>query len=134
MKHSNKKILIATGGTGGHIFPSLSLANFLKTKYQVDIITDKRGLKYLKNYEKINIKIINSSTIFKKNFFETFLSFVKIIFSLFYSFFLIMRMRPRLLIGMGGYSSFPLCIAAYCFRIPVLIYENVFGYNRPMHC
>ena len=35
MKHSNKKILIATGGTGGHIFPSLSLADFLKRKHGI---------------------------------------------------------------------------------------------------
>ena len=47
MKKENKKILIATGGTGGHIFPSLSLADFLKTKHRVEIVTDKRGLKYL---------------------------------------------------------------------------------------
>ena len=34
MKNNNKKILIATGGTGGHIFPSLSLVNFLKENSQ----------------------------------------------------------------------------------------------------
>ncbi len=125
MDHSNKKILIATGGTGGHIFPSLSLANFLKKKYKIEIVTDKRGQRYLNNnYEKINIKVIDSGTIFKKNFFEAFLSFVKIIFSFFYSVFLIIRARPRLVIGMGGYSSFPVCIAAYCLRVPILIYEN----------
>ena len=44
----NNKIIIATGGTGGHIFPAYSLAkNFTKKDYLVEIITDKRGLKYL---------------------------------------------------------------------------------------
>ena len=49
MKNINKnKIIIATGGTGGHIFPAYSLAkNFIKNDYIVEIITDKRGLKYL---------------------------------------------------------------------------------------
>ena len=40
-----KKILIATGGTGGHIFPALSLAKYLLSKnYNVKLTTDKRGL------------------------------------------------------------------------------------------
>ena len=48
-----KKILIATGGTGGHIFPAYSLANYLiKKNYNVKLTTDKRGLKYLKDYKK----------------------------------------------------------------------------------
>ena len=49
MKLINKnKIIIATGGTGGHIFPAYSLAkNFIKNNYSVEIITDQRGLKYL---------------------------------------------------------------------------------------
>ena len=64
MKKENKRILIATGGTGGHIFPSLSLADFLKTKHRVEIVTDKRGLKYLAIDKKINIRTINSDTIF----------------------------------------------------------------------
>ena len=43
-----KKILIATGGTGGHIFPAFSLANFLaKANYSVQLASDKRGLRYL---------------------------------------------------------------------------------------
>ena len=48
-----KKILIATGGTGGHIYPAYTLANFFKKKnFFVEITSDKRGLKYLKNYNK----------------------------------------------------------------------------------
>ena len=48
MIYKNKKILITTGGTGGHIFPAYSLAKHLiKKKFLVEIMTDKRGLKYL---------------------------------------------------------------------------------------
>jgi UDP-N-acetylglucosamine--N-acetylmuramyl-(pentapeptide) pyrophosphoryl-undecaprenol N-acetylglucosamine transferase len=124
MSSNNKKILIATGGTGGHIFPSLSLANFLKTKYELHIITDKRGLKYLDNKEKINIKTINSGTVFKKNLFQTFVGIIKVFFSFISSTFYLIILRPQLVIGMGGYSSFPVCVASYCLRIPVIIYEN----------
>ena len=50
-----KKILIATGGTGGHIFPAYSLANYLiRKKYNVKLTSDYRGLKYLKNIKNLN--------------------------------------------------------------------------------
>ena len=45
------KILIATGGTGGHVFPAYSLANyFMEKKYKVRITTDNRGYNFLKEY------------------------------------------------------------------------------------
>ena len=124
MKSNNKKIFIATGGTGGHIFPSLSLAEFLKEKYQVEIITDKRGTRYLNNFEQNNIRIIDSGTIFSKNIIVIFNGFIKVIFSFLVSLFFIIKDRPKLIIGMGGYSSFPICIAGFCLKIPILIYEN----------
>ena len=124
MKKENKRILIATGGTGGHIFPSLSLADFLKTKHRVEIVTDKRGLKYLANDKKINIRTINSDTIFGKSVFKACLGIIKIILSFIFSIFSMISSRPKLIIGMGGYSSFPVCVAGYCLKIPVVIYEN----------
>ena len=52
MNSNSNKIIIATGGTGGHIFPAYSLAVFLtKNDYSVEIITDKRGLRYLNKNE-----------------------------------------------------------------------------------
>ena len=50
MTKSKKKILIATGGTGGHVFPAYSLAKyFINNKKSVEITTDKRGFQFLKN-------------------------------------------------------------------------------------
>ena len=44
----NNKIIIATGGTGGHVFPAYSLAQYLvKKKFDVKIVTDNRGFKFL---------------------------------------------------------------------------------------
>ena len=68
MNFSNRdKIIIATGGTGGHVFPAYSLAkNFLKNGYSVEIITDNRGFKYLEKHKDVKLILNNSATIFKK--------------------------------------------------------------------
>ena len=124
MKKINKNILIATGGTGGHIFPSLSLAKFLTKDYNLQIVSDNRGLKFLQNNGNIKIKIINSGTIYKKNFLHIIFGASKIITAFIYSVCFLIYSRPNLIIGMGGYSSFPICIAGFLLRIPVIIYEN----------
>ena len=124
MEINKKKILIATGGTGGHVFPSISLVDFLKKEYEIEITIDNRGLKFLKNFNYTRINIVNTETIFEKNIFRFLRKFLVLFFSFFRSIFLIIKLKPKLVIGMGGYSSFPICLSAYIFRIPVLIYEN----------
>lgn len=124
MKKLNKKILISTGGTGGHVFPAYSLAQYLiGQNFSVEIVTDTRGMKFLQNC-KINLKLINTDTIFKKNPFKVIYSFFQIIFALIKSFFLLINSKPSLVFGMGGYSSFPICLAAKLLKIPFIIYEN----------
>ena len=121
-----KKILIATGGTGGHVFPAYSLANHLMNKedYIVNITTDSRGLKYLKEYKNLTLINITSSPLIKKNIFKFFYSTLIIIFSIIRSFLYLLFNRPAIVIGMGGYSSFPICIAASILRIKFIVYEN----------
>ena len=119
-----KKILIATGGTGGHVFPAYSLAkNCLKKNFLVEVTTDKRGFKYLKNLD-LSLTVINSSTIFNKNIFWTLISIFKILIAIIKSIATLIRFRPKLVLGMGGHSSFPVCVAARILAIPFVIYEN----------
>ena len=125
MTKKNYKIIIATGGTGGHIFPAYSLAkHFIDKNFSVELISDKRGLKYIKNYNKIKITQIPSSTIFKKNIINTFTSIVIILYSLLKSFIFLLFNKPNFIFGMGGYSSFPICIVAKILKIPFITYEN----------
>ena len=119
------KIIISTGGTGGHVFPAYSLAkNFIKKNYLVEIITDKRGLKYLDKYKDIKLILNNSATIFKKNIFQLFFSTFVIFFSFIKSLLILYKKKPLVVFGMGGYASFPVCIAAKILNIPFIIYEN----------
>ena len=120
-----KKIIIATGGTGGHVFPAYSLANYLiKKNFSVKLTTDGRGLRYLKNYRNLDLIKIPASPLKKDNI-------LKIIFSILINFFsflnhliFLLNNRPAIIFGMGGYSSFPVCIAASVLKIKFVIYEN----------
>ncbi len=122
---TKNNILIATGGTGGHIFPAYSLANYLiKNNYDVKITTDLRGLKYLKNQNNFKIIKIPSSPLVKKDIFKLLYSLIIMIYSFIKSLSYLIFNRPSLIFGMGGYSSFPICIAAAILRIKFVIYEN----------
>ena len=121
---TKKKILIATGGTGGHVFPAYSLANYLiKNNYNVEISTDARGYFFLKKYK--NLQIINlPSSPLKKGIFNFLFSIAIIFYSIIISFIFLLFNRPSIIFGMGGYSSFPICIAASILRIKFVIYES----------
>ena len=121
----NNKLLIATGGTGGHVFPAYSLAkNLIKNDYEVEIVLDQRGFKFLEKYKNIKLIINNSTTIFKKKFFNTIFSFFIIFYSYLKSLLILLKAKPSLVFGMGGHASFPLCLAAKTLGIPFIIYEN----------
>ena len=78
MSNNLKKVIIATGGTGGHVFPAYGLAMHLKNKkINTEIFSDKRGLEYLKNLKDIKkVKIIDNINF---NYFRNYQIFVFII-------------------------------------------------------
>ena len=119
---NKKKIIIGTGGTGGHIFPAESLFENLKENFNVQIITDKRGFKFIK--DKNNLKVIDTVSISNKGIIKIIPNMIKIIISIIESYFFIRKFKPVLVLGMGGYSSFPTCVASFLLKIPVIIYEN----------
>ena len=79
-----KKILISTGGSGGHVIPATILYKHLKDQSDILITTDKRGVKFL-NKADYNLTIFNINPI-KKNFFLIPLQFFGILWSIIKSF------------------------------------------------
>jgi len=121
----NKKIIFSSGGTGGHIFPTASIAQFfLKKGYKVVLATDLRGSKYLKKNFQIQSYILNTDTPVGKNLLIKFVSFTKIFLSIIKSLFFLKKEKPNLVFGLGGYVSFPMLVAAKILNIPLIIYEN----------
>ena len=96
---SQSNILIAAGGTGGHVFPAIATAQELaKRGAKVMFATDSRGEKYLKN-SGFEYKIISSASPNPKKP----MSVVKLLIGTFQSVVLIIKFRPKAVIGFGGY-------------------------------
>ena len=115
-----QKILISTGGTGGHVIPAITIYDHLKNDYEVTICTDVRGLKYLdinkfKIFEidtpKLNISILLPFTI------------LKVFFLTIKSLFLLKKEKIKILISTGGYMSLPLCLAGKILNIKIFLLE-----------
>ena len=60
-----KNILIVTGGSGGHVVPSISFFEHLKNKFSVNMVSDLRGSKYI-NSGKFKYKLIDVPNLFLK--------------------------------------------------------------------
>jgi UDP-N-acetylglucosamine--N-acetylmuramyl-(pentapeptide) pyrophosphoryl-undecaprenol N-acetylglucosamine transferase len=126
--NQNNKILIAAGGTGGHIFPALSIINQIKVNDFI-VITDKRGENYFNNFfnnKKINYKIFvhKVSSPSSKILTIKLKSLYQLLISLLKTFFLILSNKPDVIIGFGGYPSVAPIIAAKIFKIPSIIHEQ----------
>ena len=79
-----KNLLIVTGGSGGHVIPSISLFEHLKNTFSVKIVTDLRGSKFIDN-TKYNYELLDVPNLFLKPYFfpiNIFKYFYKIIESL----------------------------------------------------
>jgi UDP-N-acetylglucosamine--N-acetylmuramyl-(pentapeptide) pyrophosphoryl-undecaprenol N-acetylglucosamine transferase len=134
MKMKNKinnnfpKIIISGGGTGGHIFPAISIANALKITYpDADILFV--GAENRMEMERVPaagypIKGLPVSGFDRKNLLKN----IKVLFDLGRSMVkakrIIRTFKPDVAIGVGGYASAPVLRAASAFGIPTLIQEQ----------
>jgi UDP-N-acetylglucosamine--N-acetylmuramyl-(pentapeptide) pyrophosphoryl-undecaprenol N-acetylglucosamine transferase len=115
-----KKILISTGGSGGHVIPALTIYDHLKNDYDVMISTDLRGLKYLDND---NCKTFLVDTPKLDRLILIPFSILIVFFLTLKSLFLFKREKINILISTGGYMSLPLCLAAKILKIKIFLLE-----------
>jgi UDP-N-acetylglucosamine--N-acetylmuramyl-(pentapeptide) pyrophosphoryl-undecaprenol N-acetylglucosamine transferase len=116
-----KKILISTGGSGGHVVPATILYQHLKDLNEVSMTCDNRGLKFL-NQKDYDLTIFNINP-FKTNFFLLPLNIFKILFLTIKSFIFLKKKKTEVLISTGGYMSLPFCLASRLLNIKLYLFE-----------
>ncbi len=115
-----QKILISTGGTGGHVIPAITIYEHLKNKHEVTICTDVRGLKYL---DKNNFKIFVVDTPKLNRTILLPFTILKVFFLTIKSLLLLKKKKIKILISTGGYMSLPLCLAGKILNIKIFLLE-----------
>jgi len=116
-----KKILIATGGSGGHVIPSLSIYDALKDDFEVKISTDSRGSKFINN-ENYNYSLIDVPNLFSNLLLLPY-NLIKFCISITKSYKYLKFNNFNILISTGGYMSLPLCLASNLLNIKIYIFE-----------
>jgi len=116
-----KKILISTGGSGGHVVPATILYEHLKNQFHVCMSSDDRGIKFL-DKNKYNLEIINVPPISKNIFLLPFQLFLLIYLTI-KSFIILRKRKIDILISTGGYMSLPLCLASQILNIKLFLLE-----------
>jgi len=116
-----KKILISTGGSGGHVVPATILYEHLKDKFNVSMSTDYRGMKFL-DKDKYYLEIFNITPI-SKNIFLLPFQFFLMIYLIIKSIFFLRKKKIDILISTGGYMSLPLCLASKILNIKIFLFE-----------
>ncbi len=122
------KIVLAGGGTGGHLFPGLAIAEELKKRdgsTEVIFIGTEQGIEAsIVPREGYPIRYLKAEGIAGKSFMKKAKAGMKTVLSLYESFRMLKELKPDALIGLGGYASFAPAFAGSMLGIPTLIMEQ----------
>jgi UDP-N-acetylglucosamine--N-acetylmuramyl-(pentapeptide) pyrophosphoryl-undecaprenol N-acetylglucosamine transferase len=115
-------IVLATGGTGGHLFPAQALAGELRRRGKaVVVMTDARGKGYGDAFPGADIEIVPSAAFSDRSFLRLMTAPFEIFAGLVLSWFKLRSIDPGAVIGFGGYPSVPVMLAAWLARQPTAI-------------
>jgi UDP-N-acetylglucosamine--N-acetylmuramyl-(pentapeptide) pyrophosphoryl-undecaprenol N-acetylglucosamine transferase len=122
---SNKRpIILAAGGTGGHLFPAQALAETLIARgYRVIMVTDRRGLAFGGGLSALEIRNVQAAGR-KPGLKGLVRMVVKLGIGYVQAHTLLMKERPAIIVGFGGYPSLPTVMAALHQRRPVVLHEQ----------
>jgi UDP-N-acetylglucosamine--N-acetylmuramyl-(pentapeptide) pyrophosphoryl-undecaprenol N-acetylglucosamine transferase len=118
-------ILLAAGGTGGHLFPAEALAHELIGRgWKIHLATDNRVERFAAHFPAAEVHRIASATFGSRNPFSLAYSFLTIWRGVRQSSEVIGRVRPAAVVGFGGYPTLPPLYAATRRKMPTLIHEQ----------
>ncbi len=123
-----QKVIISGGGTGGHIFPAIAIANEIKRRNPSAEILFVGALGKMEmekvpqaGYEIIGLPITGFQ---RRITFSNFVLPFKLLFSLIKAFFIVRKFKPQVVVGVGGYASGPILRIASMISIPTVVQEQ----------
>ena len=117
-------ILLAAGGTGGHLFPAEALGvELIRRGLRVRLATDSRASRYSGLFSKDTIDLVPSATVRSRAPWSLAYTGLMLAAGTAVSLSLMRRLKPAAVVGFGGYPTLPPLLAARLFRVPGVIHE-----------
>lgn len=118
-------VIVAAGGTGGHLFPAEALSAVLKRHgATVDLATDARAWRYGQQFPANRTHIVPSATIGSRNPLALARTAALLGLGAVKAWWLLGRLKPAVVVGFGGYPTLPTMLAATWHGIPTVIHEQ----------
>ncbi|MGB0696501.1 MAG: undecaprenyldiphospho-muramoylpentapeptide beta-N-acetylglucosaminyltransferase [Rhodospirillaceae bacterium] len=122
---SSLKVVLAAGGTGGHVFPAEALAQeLLERGAQLTLVTDNRGAAYGGALGQIETKRIRASAVAGQGLLKRVRAVFDLGLGVLQAMLLLRRLRPDAVVGFGGYASVPTMVAALRLGLPTIVHEQ----------
>lgn len=119
------QVVLAAGGTGGHLFPAEALAGvLLRRGCKVDLITDRRGDAFSARLPQVTVHQVMSGGVAGKGAIAKAKGAFRLLRGLMQCRALIKRLNPQVAVGFGGYPSIPPILAAQQFEIRTVLHEQ----------
>ena len=117
-------ILLAAGGTGGHLFPAEALGvELIRRGLRVRLATDARALRYSGLFSKDNIDVVPSETVRGRNPLSLARTAIMLGYGTAVALNLVRRLKPAAVVGFGGYPTVPPLMAARLLGVPGIIHD-----------
>lgn len=118
-------VLLAAGGTGGHLFPAEALSAVLDTLgVETALATDERASEFATSFPEDDVHRLPSATPSGGNLSDKFSAMLTLARGVWEARKLMIELRPAAVVGFGGYPTVPPLIAASLLRIPIIIHEQ----------
>jgi len=129
MKDRELRIIIAGGGTGGHLFPGIAIARELKKRCEeahiLFVVGRRKMERDIISKAGFEIRSIDVEGMLGKGFLQLIRAFFKVVISSIQSLSIMRSFKPHLTVGVGGYTSWsPVCLMGWFLRIPTAIHEQ----------
>jgi UDP-N-acetylglucosamine--N-acetylmuramyl-(pentapeptide) pyrophosphoryl-undecaprenol N-acetylglucosamine transferase len=119
------KLVFTGGGTAGHVVPNLALIQVLSSEFDIHYVGSAQGVeRSIVEAEQIPYHVVSSGKLRRYFSWQNFLDPFKLLLGIFQSFWLFLRLRPKLVFSKGGFVALPVVIGAWLNRIPVIAHES----------